>query len=87
MTEGQGKKVASPPLRLGGRGKAGPGQIKPLKRPLSGGLPNERGALQTAGQELLAGEIHQPVTSIVRPTRYVEADGATTPLFHTRPCC
>jgi hypothetical protein len=29
MTAGQGKKVASPPLRLGGRGEAGPGQIKP----------------------------------------------------------
>ncbi len=32
MTEGQGKKVADPPLRLDDRGAAVPGQIRPVKR-------------------------------------------------------
>ncbi len=74
MTKGQGKKVASQPLRLGGRGKAGPSQIKPVKRPQAGGLPKDRDmvAIQSAG-----------LGTVGDFTCDIERDASSTALFNS----
>ena len=56
MTEGQGKKVADPPLRLDDRGAAVPGQIRPVKRSQSVACWRTwemATGLQTSGREIM----------------------------------
>lgn len=71
MTEGRGKKVASPPLRLGGRGEAGPGQIKPMKRSWSGRTPRKRDLLSAEVPDMRPGITLRTQASIDKTEDFV----------------